>query len=91
MINEVRPIDAPRSHQKLLYVPGSPALGALIWGTYGTGRMGLAFGLAVQMRRRPSKAGEIAMTLLRSREHTRAASNILLSCLMIVLALRVGL
>src|SRR6202158_5678568 len=31
IINDVRPIDCPRSHQKLLYVPGSPARGGASW------------------------------------------------------------
>ena len=73
------------------FVLGSPAHGAVIWGTYGCTRLGIAVVVASMMHRRPSRMSELSRRLLGLRPTVRRLSSPVTTILAATLALWLGL
>lgn len=72
-------------------VLGSPRESSLVWGAYALCRTGVSFGLAMIMRREPSKTTNLTLRLLGSRPRARRLTNALLVPLLVLLIIRLGL
>lgn len=70
---------------------GSPLESALLWGTYALCRTGVSFGLAISMRREPSRATSLTLRLLGNRPRAGRLTNAFLVPLLVLLIIRLGL